>query len=291
MPELPEVQTVVNDLNKRIIGRRIINVWSDWQKTVKKPDFKKFVYLIKEKKILKIERRAKNLLFYLSDDLMMLSHLKMTGHWLIGKWEIKNMGVIPLEPKEVITDPYNKYIHLIFYLDNGKMLALSDLRKFAKILLGTTEEIKNLEEIKKLGPEPLDRSFKIEEFIKLIKSERGKIKQVLMNQEVISGIGNIYADEILWLAKIHPFKPANKLSEKELREVYKDIKIILNKSLKLRGTSSSDYRDTAGKKGEYHKHLLAYQREGEKCNRCGTLIKRVKLGGRSAHYCPKCQKD
>ena len=299
------MQTIVNDLNRKVVGRRITGVWFDWPKMLKDPlDQQRnkvahkhaavFEKVIKGKKILGIRRRAKNLLFALSDNLMMLIHLKMTGHLLVGKWKVKREKrkeiVIPLEPKEAIIDPYNGYIHLIFYLDNGKMLAFSDLRKFGKVILGTKEQIEHLPEIEKLGPEPLDRSFKLEKFVKLIKSEKRKIKQVLMDQEVIAGIGNIYSDDILWKARIYPLKPANKLSPKELREIWKAMHEVLQKGLKLRGTSISDYRDTAGKEGSYDKVRLVYQREGESCPRCRIAIKRIKLGGRSAHYCPTCQK-
>jgi len=324
------VQTIVDDLNKKIVGRRIIDVWSDWPKAIRQSDgslthagltrtnAEKFRKTIKGKKILKIERRAKNLLFYLSDDFLMLVHLKMTGHFLVGKWKvIKSKArevIVPVEPNDVVGDPYNRFIHLLFYLDpirsrsprgscstafgraasngvdNGKMLALSDVRKFAKVILGKKDDIENLPEIKELGPEPLDKNFKFIKFIKLIKLEKRKIKQVLMDPKAISGIGNIYSDEILWLAKIHPFKPANKLSEKELKDMWNAMHVILKKALKLRGTSVSDYRDTGGKKGYYAEARLVYQREGEGCGRCGAKIVRVKIGGRSAHFCPVCQR-
>ena len=314
MPELPEVQTVVNDLNRKVVGRKIVGVWFDWPKMIKDPldqsktkiahkhvaEFEKAVI---GKKILKARRRAKNILIYLSGGLLLLIHQKMTGHMLVGKWEIKQQNtnnkrqgtrdkerVIPLEPRAAITDPYNKYIHLIFYLDNGKMLALSDLRKFAKAILGSMDQIENLEELKNLGPDALDPNLTPIKFAKLIKSEKRKIKQVLMDQEVIAGIGNIYSDDILWAAKVHPFRAANKISEKELRAIYAAMKKILARALKLRGTSSSDFRDTAGEKGGYGNELLVYQKEGEPCSRCGTKIQRKKIGGRSAHFCPRCQK-
>ena len=301
MPELPEVQTVVDDLNKKVVGRRIQGVWLDWPKMVKDPlDQQKnkiahkhvaiFEKSLKGAKILKVKRRGKNILIYLSGKKLLLIHQKMTGHMLVGKWEIQGKKVIPLEPKAIVEDPYNKYIHLILYLDNGKMLALSDLRKFAKAILGSVEQIENLPELVNLGPDALDKSLKFIKFVKFIKPEKRKIKQVLMDPEVIAGIGNIYSDDILWSAKIHPFRPANKLSVKELKSLYKAMRAILVKAIKLRGTSSSDFRDTAGEKGGYADYLLVYQREGEPCLRCKTKIKRIKIGGRSAHFCSKCQK-
>ncbi|MEK7478823.1 MAG: bifunctional DNA-formamidopyrimidine glycosylase/DNA-(apurinic or apyrimidinic site) lyase [Patescibacteria group bacterium] len=328
MPELPEVQTIADDLNKKVLGRKIIKVWLDWPKLInllenkrgvlkliKKPALKDFEKIIKSKKILKVHRRAKNILIDLADDYMMLVHQKMTGHLLVGKWSIRKAQpsprdsgargirkrpyeyeygkerVVALEPQSIVSDPYNRFIHVIFYLSDGSMLALSDMRKFAKIILGKREDLENLPELKELGPEPLDPSFKVDKFISLISPKTGKIKQVLMDQKVISGIGNIYSDDILWLAKINPFQPADKISEVKFKELFKAIKTILNKAIKLRGSSISDFRDTSGKKGGYGNVMLAYQREGEKCFRNdGGIIIRKKIGGRSTCYCPVCQK-
>lgn len=300
MPELPEVQTVVNDLNKKIVGRRITGVWFDWPKMIKDPldqsrlkiahkHVAVFESFVKGERFAEVRRRAKNILIYLTHGKMLLAHLKMTGHLLVGKWKIEGKKVVPLWPKAVVEDPYNKYIHLIFYLDNGQMLGFSDLRKFAKIIAGTKEVIENLPELVRLGPEPLEASFKVEKFIKLMREERRKIKQVLMDPEVIAGIGNIYSDDILWKSKIHPFKPANKLKVEELKKLYKAIREVLAKAVRLRGTSTSDFRDTAGEEGGYTEHRNVYGRESEPCPRCGTAIARKKIGGRSAHFCPKCQ--
>ncbi len=305
MPELPEVQTVVSDLNKKIVGRRITGIWFDWPKMLKDPlDQQRnavahthvafFRKAIIGKKILNVRRRAKNILVSLSGDLMMLIHLKMTGHLLVGKWKReKRHGkekIIPLEPKEIVDDPYNQYIHVIFYLDNGKMLGFSDVRKFGKVILGTTAQIENLDELKNLGPEPLDRKFTFPEFKGIILAEHRKIKQVLTDPEVIAGIGNIYSDDILWQAKIHPLRPADTLSGKELKGLWNATRTILAKAVRLRGTSYSDYRDTSGKEGYYAGYRLVYQREDEPCKRCGTNIKRLTVGGRSAHFCPNCQR-
>jgi formamidopyrimidine-DNA glycosylase len=336
MPELPEVQTIVDDLNKKVIGRRITGVWFDVPKiisiilgadkrgtirgtTQKQEEFKQFFERqIKGLKIIDVKRRGKNILIYLINPksearnskqiqnskfkiqkFLLLIHQKLTGHLLIGKWQIIKVKSQKSKVKSLLKGPLqekvNNYIRLIFYLDNGWQLALSDLRKFAKVLFGPKEEIENLPDLKKIGPEPLEKSFTFAKFKDRVLYSDGrfrtqKIKQVLMDQEVIAGIGNIYSDEILWQAKIHPFIPANKLKADKLRSLYLAMRQILQKAVKLRGASISDYRDTEGKPGRYAEVRQAYQREGEPCERCQTLIKRVKIGGRSSHYCPKCQK-
>ncbi len=300
MPELPEVQTVVDDLNRKVAGRTIAGLWFDWPKALKDPldqqrdeiahayveTFKKTVI---GKKILRAERRAKNILIRLSGGYLMLVHQKMTGHLLVGKWGIENGKPVPIEPKEMVEDSYNGYIHLIFYLDDGRMLALSDLRKFAKVLLGTAEQIENLKELTELGPEPLDPKFRFAAFKKIILGERRKIKQVLMDPSVIAGIGNIYSDEIAWRAYVHPFRPANQINGKELKTMFAAMKAVLKQAIKLRGTSFGDFRDTAGKRGLFGDVRKVYGRERKPCPRCTTAIVRQKIGGRSAHFCPRCQ--
>jgi len=300
MPELPEVETVVRDLNRKVRGRRITGVWFDWPKLIKDPldqsrykiahsHVKAFQKSLKGKKIIKAKRRAKNILIYLTGDLLLLIHQKMTGHMLVGRWRVDGKKVIPIEPKPVVEDPYNRFIHLILYLDNGKMLALSDVRKFAKAILGFTKDIEKLPELMNLGPEPLDPKLQFPEFARIIKQEGRKIKQVLMDPTVIAGIGNIYSDDILWTAKINPFKPAKKLKEFELKLLWQAVRKVLTKAVKLRGTSTSDFRDTSGLEGGYTNYRLVYQRKGEPCSHCGTKIQRKKIGGRSAHFCPRCQ--
>jgi len=302
MPELPEVQTIVSDLNKKVKGLVITDVWTDWPKYFKrsKGGFDGFRKTVKNKKINKVWRLGKNIIFDLSDGKKMLIHQKMTGHLLVGTWSLParqslgaggELGTWHAKQKGPLTNKVNGYIHVMFWLSGKKMMALSDLRKFAKVLVADEKDFKNLEDAKNIGPDPLKSSFQFKEFKSLIIKKRGVIKKVLMDQNVISGIGNIYADDILFTAKIHPLKKAEKLSDNELKAIFKSAKKILKKAVKLRGTSTSDYRDTAGKKGGYGNIRLVYQREGEKCpNRCGSIIKRIKIGSRSAHFCPNCQK-
>lgn len=288
MPELPEVETTAKSLRRKVLKRTFLDAWSDWEKTVKKPaDFESFKKEIRGKKILKIWRRAKNIIFDLSGGQSLLVHQKMTGHLLIGKWEIINGNWRPLDRKSKLNDPYNRFLHVVFFLDSGEMMALSDARKFAKIELWKKEELQ--EELKKLGPEPLDKDFSFEKFKSILKNKHGKIKQAIMNQDIIAGIGNIYASEALWAAKIHPEKSVAGLNNKELKSLYQAIKKVLRLSVKLGGESFSDYRKPDGSNGNFDTERKAYKREGQKCHRCGTKIKRVHFGGRSAFFCPHCQ--
>ena len=290
MPELPEVETTVKGLKSKVLNRAFVDVWSDWEKTIKKPKlFKDFKKHIKGKKILKIWRRAKNIIFDLSGGYSLLVHQKMTGHLLYGTWNIKHGTWAPAGNKN-LEDPMNKFLHLIFFLNDGKMLALSDLRKFAKVELQKTDELLNSKEFKNLGPEPLEKDFTFKKFKSCLAARRGRIKQVLMDPYIIAGIGNIYSSEALWQAKIHPEKSVAKLSEKELKLLYNAIKKVLTISVKLGGESFSDYRKVDGSKGNFDAERKAYKREGQKCQRCKTQIKRLKFAGRSAFFCPVCQK-
>lgn len=290
MPELPEVQTMVNDLKKKVLNRTFLNVWTDSEKIIKKPKkFSDFKRQIKGKKILKVWRRAKNILIELSGNNILLIHNKMTGHLLLGKWTKKGDYWEPVSGKW-LKDRVNSYIHLIFWLSGDVMLALSDLRKFAKVELWNKTDLFSSKDFKDIGPEPLESSFTFKRFRGIIEKTNGKIKKVLMDPKVIAGIGNIYSDEILWWSKVHPLKRSSNLTEKELESIYKNIKKVLSQAVKLRGESFADFRDLEGKKGFFDDERVAYQREGEKCIRCKSIMRRIKIGGRSACYCPNCQK-
>ena len=289
MPELPEVETTVRDLRKKVLGRTFIDAWSDFPKMIKRPkSFEQFKKEIKDKKIEKIWRRGKNIIFDLSGKLSLLIHQKLTGHLLLGKWIKKAEKWQSKLPGPLLEDPMNRFLHLIFWLDNGQMLALSDLRKFAKVELWNSDELKESEEIKSLGPEPLEKEFTFQKF-KEILPKKGKIKQVLMDQNIIAGIGNIYSDEILWQAKVHPLREIKELSEEEIKRIYEAMRRILPKAIELGGESISDFRRISGEKGGFDVLRKVYRREREKCSRCGTIIKRLKISSRSTHFCPHCQ--
>ncbi|MBZ9578681.1 DNA-formamidopyrimidine glycosylase [Patescibacteria group bacterium] len=288
MPELPEVETTVKDLNKKVLGRTFIDIWSDFKKQVKKPkNFEQFKKEIKGRKIEKVRRKGKNILFDLSDSKTLLIHQKLTGHLLVGYWILDN-GYWRPKVKGPLEEKINTFIHLLFTFDNGQMLALSDLRKFAKIELWDRKNLKK--ELSSLGPEPLVKDFTFQKFKDVLTGKKGKIKQILMNQEVIAGIGNIYSDEILFEARIHPLKEVPNLNKDEFKEIFRAIKKILKKAVKLRGESISDFRDIGGRRGFFDEYRKVYRKEGQKCSRCGAIIKKIKIAGRSAHFCSKCQK-
>lgn len=288
MPELPEVQTTVNGLNSKVLNRTFVDVWSDWEKMVKRPkDFKLFKKELMGKRIKRVWRRAKNVVLELSDGYSLLIHMKMTGHLMVGVWK-KEKGIWVSEKRGPFDEKVNGFLHFILFLDDKKMIALSDVRKFAKIELWKTEEL--LEELKNLGPEPLEKEFTFEKFKERLKNKKGKIKLVLMEPKVIVGIGNIYANEALWWARIHPECDVSKLTEKELKVLYISLKKVLLHGIEFGGDSFSDYRNVDGEYGRFEDKKKVYQREGEKCYRCRTPIKRIMFRGRSSFYCPTCQK-
>ena len=237
------------------------------KETIKNPIyFKKFKKEVIGSKVVSIKRRGKNILIQLNNQKTILIHLKMTGHLLFNNHQ------------------KNKYIHVIFYFRGNKNLAFSDLRKFGKITL--------LNSPLSLGPEPLGFNLKIKKFIKIIKSQKRKMKQVLLDQKVIAGIGNIYSDEILWEAGIHPETKAENIPLFKIKKMFVVMKKILRKAIKLRGDSISDYFNIDGQKGKYQLHHKAYQQTGKKCFKkgCSGVITRIKIGSRSAHFCSQHQK-
>jgi len=296
MPELPEVETTVQELKKEIVGLKIIGIWSDWKKVIKNLSLEDFEKKIHGLAIRDIERRAKMLVFYLSQDKFLLAHQKMTGHFLVGKWKFNERAKRKWEPQDKgpLEDKINDYIHLVFFLSDGRKLAFSDLRKFGWIALYENKKPDDIPEIKNLGIDPLSKNFTPEKLRTLFAKTRKVTKQALMDQNLISGIGNIYSDEILWQAKIHPKTPANGLKSQKLKTLYQAIKDVLEKAVKFKGTTiasrAEEYRRPRGERGGYQERRYVYRRTGEPCFRCKTKIERIKIGQRSTHFCPQCQK-
>lgn len=283
MPELPEVETTVQGLRKTVLGLRIRDVWTDLKTKDKRKNgsvadsrfFPIFKKKILNKKILSVERRAKNILINLSGDNTVLVHMKMTGYLFYGK------------------DPKIKFAHVIFALSNKKYLVFSDARKFGKITLLDTKTAHDTKHLNNIGPEPLDKSFTLPKLMeRLNKKPNGKIKTVLMDQSVIAGIGNIYSDEILWRTGVHPERKVSKITQSEIKLIFKAIKETLTKGIDFGGDSMSDYRNIYGRPGKFQLHHEAYRRTGEKCRKkgCKGVIKRKVVNSRSAHFCSVHQK-
>jgi formamidopyrimidine-DNA glycosylase len=278
MPELPEVETIRSQLQKLIAGKKIKDVKVSLPKLVKLP-LAKFKKAVIGTTIKKLGRRAKILIFGLSNGYSLLMHLKLSGRLIFRK-----KGEAPQSQDQ-------KWNHLTYYFFDGSRLFHNDLRQFGYVKLIKTDELAEFFKKEKLGPEPLDKNFNFAEFSSILKKKpRARIKQFLMDQQNIAGIGNIYSDEILFFARVHPLRRAGSLKSSEIKKIFEGIKKILPKALKLKGSSIDEYLDALGREGSYVPELKAYGREGEKCRRCGGTIKRIKIGGRSAHFCPRCQR-
>ncbi len=299
MPELPEVTTTVNGLNEVLPNLTIRDVWTDYflRTTHKRLDtiknekyFKNFKKQIIGEKVKVVERRGKNILIHSSHNKTILIHMKMTGHLLYGKYNFD--GKIWKSKEKFLSDPFNQFIHFVVGFSNGKQLAFSDMRKFAKVILFKTDERDELSDIKNLGPEPLN-GLSLEVFKKqLSKRPNKKIKTVLIDQEILAGIGNIYSDEILWTVGIHPERLVKNIENDEFKKMYDAMKKVLKKGVEMGGDSMSDYRNIYGKKGNFQNSHKAYRRTGQNCLKpgCkGKIIRKI-IGGRSAHFCSIHQK-
>ena len=285
MPELPEVETTVRGLRKKLVGLRFGKMWSDREKMVRQAGgVAGLNKAVKGKKILKVWRRAKFIVIDIEGPKSIFIHQKISGHLMYGKWKLQD-GVWKARGGVLKSDPKNQHIRLIFGLSSGYQMALSDLRRFAKVMLVDDSTLDNLKELKKLGPEPLDISFV--EFKKLFEYKKGRVKQVIMDPDFIVGVGNIYADEILWKVGLHPTSRVEHLDDKDLKNIYTAMQAILKKSIELKGSSLDDYRTPSGEMGRYQNIHKAYHRTGEKClKKDGGVIERMVIGGRSAHFCP-----
>ncbi len=306
MPELPEVQTTVASLQKVLPKLTIKDVWSDlpskrhgvlhYAESLKDPVFyQKFKKVVTGAKVISVKRRAKNILINLSNKNTILVHMKMTGHFLYGDYAFdkKTNSWYATKPGPLSEDPFNKFLHTVFTLSNGKFLALSDMRKFAKITLVPTKELHDSKHLAGLGPEPLEKVFTFKVFCEQLGTQpNGKIKPTLMDQTVIAGIGNIYSDEALWLAGIHPKERIKNISKQKIKLLYPAVIAVLKKGIDFKGDSTSDYRDIDGRAGKFSGMHNAYRKTGKPCGKrgCSGVILRKVVAGRSAHFCSVHQK-
>lgn len=274
MPELPEVETVRRSLEEKLKGKTFIDVEVFLEKMFKGVAPEQAAEHLKGKRINGIDRRGKYLIINLTGGAALVIHLRMTGQLLY----------CPPEQERA------KHTHIIFHLNNNCQLRFADQRQFGKIHLVSARELENLAGLKDLGVEPLSDGFTRELFKKELKKRRTKIKPLLLDQTFVAGIGNIYADEALFRAMLNPERVASSLNQREASRLYLAIKEVLVEGIENKGTSIKDYVDGNGNQGGNQFNLRVYGREGEPCVKCGRIIERKVIGGRSSHFCPKCQK-
>jgi formamidopyrimidine-DNA glycosylase len=282
MPELPEVETIRRGLKKYLVGHKVLSVEIRFRKTLKEGE----EYLVGTK-ITNIRRFSKVLVIDFDNQYSALIHLKLTGQTIYRGPNLKNP---PQLSEKIIGGLPGKHTHVIFHLDKGGEFYFNDYRKFGWIRILKTEDVETTGFIEKLGPEPFNGlTEKI--FREIVSKVKTPIKLLLMNQEKIGGIGNIYANDALWLAKINPKRSSNSLTSIEITELFKAIISVLKKSLEEGGASDNAYVTSDGTEGTYQKYFLVYNRRWELCSRCKKAkIEKIKLGGRGTFFCPVCQK-
>lgn len=275
MPELPEVETVVKGLRPLVKDKIITGVEIREQKMIAYPknDITAFKQNLLSSKIKDVERRGKYIIFILDSDQNMVIHLRMTGKLLVKEVE----------------EFRDQHTHVIFKLNDGQEIRFNNVRKFGRVYLIDKKHPEQAGSLAELGPEPLSSELSLADFKKLFKKRRAIIKSLLLNQHFIAGIGNIYADEILFRAGVKPERKADSLTTKEIARIYHSMREILEKGIIYGGTSFSDYVNAFGEKGSFQEELRVHQREGEECPTCAGRIKKIKISGRSTYFCPKCQ--
>lgn len=271
MPEIAEVETVRRTLLQKIINHKIIDINVICDKIIES-DLTSFKNNIINQEFIDIKRRGKWLIFELND-YYLLSHLRMEGKYFLKQHN----------------EAIDKHEHIVFKLDRGIDLRYHDTRKFGKMILCKKEELYNLKPIKKQGIEPNDDKLTIQYLKDKLKNKNLPIKSILLDQTIISGLGNIYANEVLYDAKINPLKKGKDLNEKELKEIINSTNKIIKRAIELGGTTIKSYTSSLGVTGRFQQELKVHNKENSSCNTCNTNIKRIKIGGRSTYYCEKCQ--
>ncbi len=291
MPELPEVETVARDLDRWVAGARIAEARVAWERTIRHPQpVERFVAEVGGSTISRVRRRAKTVLIHLADGRVMTVALRMTGALIVA-------------PPGSPDDPYAR---VVFQLADGRQLRYRDMRKFGRIGLWEGGGLRARQRRRvadgrapyrvgdvfaQHGPEPLSASFSARRLGERLRHRSGRLKSLLLDQSFVAGIGNIYADEALWRARLHPLRSADTLSEVEVRRLHRSIRSVLRQGVVNRGASFSDYVGADGQPGANAERLKVYRRTGEPCLRCGRPICRIMVGQRSTHFCPRCQRE
>jgi formamidopyrimidine-DNA glycosylase len=297
MPELPEVETVSRDLQRWVAGATIREAVVHWDRTIRHPQPpERFTAEISGATIRRVDRRAKTVLLHLEDGRVMTVALRMTGALIVA-------------PPGTPDDPYAR---VVFHLADGRELRYRDMRKFGRIGLWPGGGLRSVgagrgarsrkvaegtrryrigEVFSGHGPEPLGRGFTVERFAERLARRSARLKTLLLDQSFIAGVGNIYADEALWRARIHPLRAADTLTPLEVKRLHRTVRQVLREGIANRGASFSDYVDAQGEEGGNAERLAVYRRTGEPCLRCGRRIERIVVGQRSTHFCPGCQRE
>lgn len=288
MPELPEVETIKTGLAKLLPGKVVKDVWYDWDKSFPNAPADVARFLVGAK-VEKVRRRAKVLIIELSGGWALIIHLKMTGQLVfVGKNQRFGAG----HPgKELISELPAKSTRVVIDFTDGSKLFFNDQRKFGWMRLMPALEIPEIDFFKKVGPEPLDADFTVDLFIeRLMRRKNSNVKAALLDQTVIAGVGNIYADESLWGAKIHPATLVSDVPKAKLVALYNCLRDVLNLSIQKGGSTDRNYVDARGKKGSYLSFANVFRKEGQPCPRCGTPIEKTRVAGRGTHICPREQR-
>lgn len=288
MPELPEVETIARQLDEKLGGKEVDEV-----EVLRERSFKGDEKLLKGQEIEEVGRRGKLLIIEFKNwDRLVLVHLKMTGQlvwrpgdWEKGEWKEELAGGHPSD--DWVNELPSSHTRVIWSFKDDSKLFFNDMRVFGWMKI---EKVKKWEEEEeKMPPDVVDDDFTLEYFRSVLSSTRKMVKTAIMDQKKMGGVGNIYASDALWKAKIHPEKRSNNLSDEEMERLYEAVVEVINKGIKMGGATYSDFKDTQGLGGSYQEHFLVYDRDGEKCKRCGEEIKKIKVGGRGTYFCPVCQ--
>lgn len=271
VPELPEVQTILDALSPLIIDQPIVDVIAGWEGVIAWPPMPIFINELRGRHVIGVERRGKYMLFRLDDGRWLVMHLRMTGQ----------MRVV------AAAEPRDKHDHLIFRLADGREWRFNDTRKFGRAYLASEPE----EVTHRLGPEPLSDAFSTDYLAAALAGRRAPIKSLLLDQRLVAGIGNIYADEALYRARLHPLRPGGSLTREEITALVEAVQLVLGQALAEMGTTLRNYRRPDGSVGSFQNSLQVFRRTGEPCPTCGAPIRRIVVSGRSTHFCPQEQRE
>ncbi|MFC4556654.1 DNA-formamidopyrimidine glycosylase [Virgibacillus kekensis] len=275
MPELPEVETIRNTLKRFITDKTIQDITVLWPNIIKRPDdVENFKHVLSGQTIHDIHRKGKFLLFQM-DDSVMVSHLRMEG-----KYSVEPAG-----------EPIKKHTHVIFRFTDGNELRYNDVRKFGTMHVFNKGEEFSQKPLNQLGPDPFDQQFTVDYFYKKLKKTERVVKAALLDQTIVAGLGNIYVDETLFKANVHPLKKACKLTKKEVNAIREQAILTLQEAVEQGGTTIRSYVNSQGEMGMFQQKLYVYGQENKPCRNCGKPIVKMKIGGRGTHVCVSCQKQ